>query len=249
MKSRVNFSCATGVFVTGTDTEIGKTVVAGAIAKCLSLEGRRVGVFKPIATGCRRSREGLVSEDAEFLAHCSNCENPLDQINPERYLEPLAPIVASERANQEIDWENVQLGYENIVKSNDVVVVEGIGGVMVPICQDYLVLNLMRDMALPVIVVASSRLGMINHTLLTINICRNNNLSVIGVVINNYNTDKATVAEETNPRIIAEVGNVRVLTVMPYDTSTCVEKGVLGSGVLGAARLCNWADHLGLSEI
>ena len=246
MENRVNFTRAKGVFVTGTDTGIGKTVVAGAIAHCLSLEGRRVGVFKPIATGCRRSREGLVSEDAEFLAHYSNCDNPLEQINPERYLEPLAPVVAAERANREIDWRNVQLGYENIVKANDVVVVEGIGGLMVPIRQDYLVLDLMQDMALPVIVVASSRLGMINHTLLTINTCRNNNLSVIGVVINNYNTDQATIAEETNPRIIAEVGNIRILTVIPYDKSTCVEKGVLGSQVLGAARLCNWADHLGV---
>ena len=246
MKKQVKFARAKGVFITGTDTGIGKTVVAGALAHCLFLEGRRVGVFKPIATGCRRSREGLVSEDAEFLAHCSNCENPLEQINPERYWEPLAPIVAAERAHREINWQNIQLGYENIVKTNDVVVVEGIGGVMVPICQDYLVVDLMRDMALPVIVVASSRLGTINHTLLTISTCRNNNLSVIGVVINNYVTDRATIAEEMNPRIIAEVGDIRVLTIIPYDKSTCVEKGVLGSQVMGAARLCDWADHLGI---
>jgi len=244
MTNRVKFTRANGVFITGTDTGIGKTVVAGAIAHCLAETGRRIGVFKPIATGCRRTREGLVSEDAEFLAHCSNCDNPLEQINPERYSEPLAPIVAAERAHREIDWENVQLGYQNIVKTNDLVVVEGIGGVMVPISQNYLVLDLMQEMALPVIVVTSSRLGMINHTLLTINMCRNNNLSVIGVVINNYDTEHATWAEETNPRIIAEVGAVSVLAVIPYDKSTCVEKGVLGSQVLGAARLCNWADHI-----
>ena len=113
-----------------------------------------------------------------------------------------------------------------------------------PISQDYLVLDLMQDMALPVIIVASSRLGTINHTLLTVSACRNNNLYVVGVVINNYKTDQATIAEETNPRIIAETGHVSVLTVIPYDKSTCVEKGVLGPQVLGAARLFNWADHV-----
>ena len=244
MAVRFKFKQASGLFVTGTDTGVGKTVVAGAISHCLNSAGRRVGVFKPIATGCRWMREGLVSGDAEFLAHCSNCPNPLEQINPSRYLEPLAPLGASERADREVDWEQVQLGYENVIANSEVVVVEGIGGVMVPILPDYLVLDLMVDMSLPVVVVAHSRLGTINHTLLTIKACRDRKLRILGVVINNYRTEEASLAEETNPRVIAEVGHVKVLTVIPYEKGTCVEKGQLGSQVLTAAALVNWADQL-----
>jgi dethiobiotin synthetase len=243
MIERPKFKKAVGFFVTGTDTGVGKTVVSAAIAKCLLGAGRRVGVFKPIATGCRRTREGLVSEDAEFLAHCSNSPNSLEQINPARYLEPLAPWVAAERADRAVDWQEVQLGYENVIAESDIVVVEGVGGVMVPIMRDYLVLDLMVDMALPVIVVASSRLGTINHTLLTVEACRGRKLKVAGVVVNNYRTDEASLAEETNPRVISEVGGVGVLTVIPYDISTCVGKGQLGSQVLSAAGLVNWADQ------
>ena len=241
MLERPSFKKAVGFFVTGTDTGVGKTVVAGAIARCLLAAGRRVGVFKPLATGCRRTREGLVSEDTEFLAHCSNSLNPLEQINPVRYMAPLAPLVAAERAQRAVDWQQVQLGYENVTADNDLVVVEGIGGVMVPITKDYQVLDLMEDMALPVVVVASSRLGTINHTLLTIKACRDRKLKITGVVLNNYNADEASLAEETNPRVIAEVGEVAVLTVIPYDKSTCVSKGQLGSQVRSAAALVDWA--------
>src|SRR5436309_1284266 len=87
-----------GLFITGTDTGVGKTVVAGAIADWFRRRHRRVGVWKPVATGCVRRREGLVSEDAEFLAHCADAAFPLDMICPQRYAEPLAPAVAAERA-------------------------------------------------------------------------------------------------------------------------------------------------------
>src|SRR6478672_4834131 len=97
-----------GLFVTGTDTGVGKTVVAGAIADWFRRRHRRVGVLKPVATGCVHRREGLVSEDAEFLAHCADARLPLDVICPQRYVEPLAPAVAAERAKQPMDWDAVQ---------------------------------------------------------------------------------------------------------------------------------------------
>ena len=90
-----------GLFITGTDTDVGKTVVAGAIAAWFRKQGSRVAVLKPIATGCERRREGLVSTDAEFLAHCADSPHPLDVVCPQRFAEPLAPSVAAERARIE----------------------------------------------------------------------------------------------------------------------------------------------------
>src|SRR5579864_984896 len=92
-----------GLFVTGTDTGVGKTVVAGAIAQWFARRGAAVAVCKPMATGCVRRREGLVSEDAEFLASAADSRHPLDLICPQRYAEPLAPAVAAERAGQPVD--------------------------------------------------------------------------------------------------------------------------------------------------
>ena len=245
MGSKLTFERGRGLFVTGTNTGVGKTVVAGAIAKCLADGGQQVGVFKPIATGCKRRREGLVSGDAEFLAHCSDSLCPLEQINPIRYQEPLAPSVAAERAEDPIDWDALQLAYRNVVESSDLVVVEGIGGVMVPISNDYMVLDLMADMQLPVVIVASAELGTINHTLLTLKVCRERGLTVAGVVINSYQADGASVAEETNPRVIAEIAKVTILTVIPWDKNTCLEKGQLGSDARAAAGQVNWAGLCG----
>src|SRR5688572_9754119 len=97
-----------GLFVTATDTEVGKTVIAGAIANWFLRQGANVGVLKPVATGCVVRREGLVSEDAEFLASCADARFPLDLVCPQRYREPLAPAVAADRAQQPLDWETVQ---------------------------------------------------------------------------------------------------------------------------------------------
>src|SRR3954471_2351675 len=122
-----------GLFITGTDTGVGKTLVAGAIADWFRRRHQCVGVLKPVATGCVHRREGLVSEDAEFLAHCADSRFPLDVICPQRYSEPLAPAVAAERATQPLDWDAVQRSIRMIERGSDVLIVEGVGGAMVPL--------------------------------------------------------------------------------------------------------------------
>src|SRR5438477_5591766 len=120
------------LFVTGTDTNVGKTLVAGAIAQHLRLTGLRVAVCKPVATGCIHRREGLVSEDAEFLAHCADARHPLDLICPQRFAEPLAPAIAAERAGVSLDWTEIQRSLTQMSRSSDVMIVEGVGGIRVP---------------------------------------------------------------------------------------------------------------------
>jgi len=242
MPSRFKFEQTKGLFITGTDTGVGKTLLAGAIVERLRTQGRSVGVFKPIATGCRREREGFVSDDAEFLAQCAESEGPLSEINPVRYQEPLAPWVATERSGCEINWEDMQRAYADLAQTHQGMIVEGIGGVMVPLMRDYFVLDLMVDMNLPVIIVARSTLGTLNHTLLTVNQCRQRGLSIRGIVINGYRAETADIAQETNTRVLAELSGAPVLTVMPYEKSTCVERGLLGEEVSAAVGLVRWGD-------
>jgi dethiobiotin synthetase len=227
-----------GLFVTGTDTEVGKTLVAGAIADWFRRRGRHVGVLKPIATGCARRREGLVSEDAEFLAHCAEARFPLDVICPQRYVEPLAPAVAAERAAQPVDWEAVQRSLRIIEGASDAIIVEGVGGAMVPLDAKHTVLDLARWLALPAVVVARAGLGTINHTLLTVGAFRAAGVEVAGVVVNRYPADGASIAEESNPRVIERWGKVRVLCIVPNEPLTPDAK--LPRGVVAAVETVDW---------
>ena len=227
-----------GLFVTGTDTGVGKTVVAGGIADWFRRQGTRVAVLKPIATGCEWRREGLVSADAEFLAHCADSPHPLDLISPQRYAEPLAPAVAAERAGQPVDWGAVQRSLDLMTRDSDVIIVEGVGGVMVPLDDRYTVLDMARWLGLPSVVVAKPGLGTINHTLLTVEALRPAG-RVAGVVINRYPAENASVAEETNPRVIGRWGRVPVLCVVPEEP---LPDGVtdLPSGIRAALEPVDW---------
>ena len=227
-----------GLFVTGTDTGVGKTVVAGAIAAWFRRQGSRVAVLKPIATGCERRREGLVSADAEFLAQCAASPHPLDLICPQRYAEPLAPSVAAERSGQPVDWGAVQRSLDLMTRDSDVIIVEGVGGVMVPLDERHTVLDLVRWLGLPSVVVARAGLGTINHTLLTVEALRPV-AQVAGVVVNRYPAENATVAEETNPRVIARWGRVPVLCIVPDEPRP---DGVsdLPAGIVAAVEPVDW---------
>lgn len=227
-----------GLFVTGTDTGVGKTLVAGAIAGWFRRRGRRAGVLKPVATGCERRREGLVSADAEFLAHCAEARFPLDVVCPQRYAEPLAPAVAAERAGQPVDWEAMQRSSTMIEGGSDVLIVEGVGGAMVPLDARHTVLDLARWLALPAVVVARASLGTINHTLLTVNALRDAGVRVAGVVVNRYPADGASVAEESNPRAIEKWGKVPILCILPDEPLPADAK--LPKGVVAAVEAVDW---------
>jgi dethiobiotin synthetase len=204
-----------GLFVTATDTDVGKTVVAGAVAQWFLRRGRRVGVCKPIATGCVKRREGLVSEDAEFLASCADARFPLDVISPVRYREPLAPLVAADRAKEPVDWEAVGRSLRMIQQGSDVMIVEGVGGVMVPLDAKHTVLDLAKWLGLPAVVVARAALGTINHTLLSVEALRRAGVVVAGVVVNRYPPDQASIAQETAARYIEKFAKAPVLSIVP----------------------------------
>jgi dethiobiotin synthetase len=190
-----------------------------------------------VATGCPNRREGLVSEDAEFLAACADATHPLDVICPNRYAEPLAPNLAADRARQPVDWDAVARSLAAISADSDVLIVEGAGGIMVPIDNKATMLDLARALALPAVVVARPGLGTINHTVLTIDALRNAGVAVAGVVVNRYPADGAGVAEEANPRQIERWAKVPVLSIVPDEPVT---GATLPPGVVAAVGQVDW---------
>lgn len=231
-----------GLFITATDTEVGKTVVTCAIAAVLKQRGARVGVCKPIASGCRRDREGLVSEDAEALAHFSDCPLPLDVINPVRYRAALAPCEAAERESQPVDDEAIAFALRRLDEQADVMLIEGIGGVMVPLDEKRSVIDLAKAIDYPVVVVTRGCLGTLNHTALTCEAIRHAGLRLAGLVINRYHTDTNDLAEATNPRWLARQNRTSILATIPEADHVAAPKAQLPAGVIEAAGMSNWLD-------
>jgi dethiobiotin synthetase len=237
------------LLITGTDTGIGKTIVAASIAQILREQDYRVAVLKPAGSGCVHRREGLVSEDAELLAHCANSRHPLDLICPQRYAEPLAPAIAAERAKQPLDWEAINRSIKIMSRDSDVMIVEGIGGLLVPMDERRTFLDAAAEMKSPTVVVARPALGTINHTLLTLGGLRSREILVAGVVINRYPTDTPGLAEETNPRAIEKWGKVPILAIVP---NTPIPKAVsphpIPAAILDSLRLVDWPRLAGLRD-
>ncbi len=249
-----------GLFVTGTDTGVGKTMIACAIASALRQENQdmRVGVCKPLATGCRRTREGLVSEDAEALAHFSDCRHPLHVINPIRYALAVAPAVAAEVTGEPTDREAISRSMALLDETSDVVLVEGVGGIMVPIhcgTQPLTVLDLAVALGYPVVIVCRAGLGTLNHTAMTVRMLRDAGCEIIGLVVNGYVADSSTTLDRgedvsmvTNRRWLEKMNGLPILATVPACTMETVLPCAAAQdspAILEAVALTYWSDVLG----
>jgi dethiobiotin synthetase len=213
-----------GLFITGTDTGVGKTVIAGAIAAYLREQGKDVGVMKPAETGCRKmtstqakkyaggSAKCVGSElypvDAAFLKEASGSADPLDLICPYRFAEPLAPAVAAKRAGVKIKTALIRENLKVIAARHDFVIVEGAGGLMVPLYGKYLYLDLAAELDMRLVIVGRAGLGTINHTLLTLHAARSRGLKISGIILNN-NSKSGGIAEDTNLGAIKSLSGIK----------------------------------------
>ena len=220
-----------GLFITGTDTEIGKTVITGGLAGALWSRGVNVGVMKPAASGCTIRRDGrLLSEDALFAMKAAGIsESKYDIVNPYRLEQPLAPRLAAELSGVSISMERIYACYSQLVSLYDFMLVEGAGGITTPLTNKHLVADLIGLLELPLVIVARPNLGTINHTLLTVEYARQRGFSVAGVIINGYQPEHAGIAEKTNPRLIEELADVPVLGVVPMADGMDVYQQQLGN--------------------
>ena len=199
-----------GVFVTGTGTEVGKTVVAAAIARTLAGEGRRVAAFKPAVTGLDEE----VETDHALLRRASGSGQRDEEIAPYRYGPPASPHLAAAMAGEEIDPERLRQTARAAAENADDLVCEGVGGLMVPLSPGYLVRDLAADLGHPLVVVASPGLGTINHTLLTVEAARAAGLEVLAVVLTPW-PDEPSGIERSNRETIASLAGIEVL-VLPW---------------------------------
>lgn len=176
-----------GFFITATDTNVGKTYVACAVARGMREAGLKVGVMKPVETGCISDDSmprGLRPSDALRLKEASQSEASIELINPYCYSPPLAPNIAAHEAGDSIKLSEIKNHFDDLAADSDIMIVEGAGGIMVPLNNNDKIIDLMVLLSLPIIIVAPSRLGSINHTLLTYNAAISAGLTVAGVVLN-----------------------------------------------------------------
>lgn len=205
---------AAGLFITGTDTGVGKTVVTGGLAAALRFRGIDAGVMKPIQTGAERAGDELHAPDAEYLTRTSGVDDPPELICPCVLEPPLAPLVAARIARQSIDLQRLSAAYRELTVRHPLVLVEGAGGITVPIGPGYGMSDLARAWELPVLVVARAGLGTLNHTCLTVEHARSKGLSVVGIVLNGA-SEEPDLAERTNPGVLEELTGIPVLSLLP----------------------------------
>ncbi len=199
-------------FVTGTGTAVGKTVVAAVIARSLAADGQNVAVFKPAVTGLSEPGEA----DHELLRRASGSAQSDEQIAPYRYDTPASPHLAAELAGDRIEPPRLLRAARRAEADADVLVCEGVGGLMVPLAPGYLVRDLARELALPLVVAAEPDLGTINHTLLTLEAARAAALDVALVVLTPWPQDPDPI-QSSNRRTLESLGGVPVAVLRLLD--------------------------------
>lgn len=203
------------IFVTGTDTGVGKTFFGCALLALLKSYAYDVGVMKPVETGCVEKDGRLFPEDAWRLKEASGCAESIEKICPYRLSEPLAPSIAAERGGVKIDVDHLLALCCEISEKYDITLIEGAGGLMVPIVPSFTFADFARVARLPIVVVAANKLGVINHLLLTLEYASGKGLQTLGYVMNRV-TEDWSLAAETNREALAGMTGVPCLGELPY---------------------------------
>lgn len=209
-----------GVFITGTDTGVGKTVIAGALVVRLKGLGVNVGVMKPIETGV--TADIAQTSDAVRLRRAAGVLDPLDRISPYRLPAPLAPLDAARRAAISIESGPILQAYRHLAAQHHCLVVEGIGGVMVPITAQWTVCDLIAQLCLPALIVGRAALGGINHALLTLHALRAREIPVLAIALNLTHSSRHTSAggeqERSTLDLLRSLSGVPVVSPVPYES-------------------------------
>jgi dethiobiotin synthetase len=190
--------------------------VAASVASALKRCGIDAGVMKPVETGCRVRAGRLGPRDTLRLMKTAGVRDPMSLVNPYRFHNPVAPFVAAGLENKKIEPVKIISAYQKLSKRHNFMVVEGAGGIMVPLSRTYLYLDLAQDIGLPVLIVARPGLGTINHTLLTIAVLRARKIPIAGIVINYTENKKIGLAEKTNPLAIENISGVKIVGIIPF---------------------------------
>ena len=184
-----------GYFIAGTDTGVGKTVIATARISYLVAAGQRVAAMKPVSAGCVRTNEGWLNDDVMQLRQAANVSLPLALVNPYAFEPAIAPHIAAQQSGVEIDLARIELAYREIASQADWVIVEGVGGFLVPLNDKQTAADMVQRLNLPVILVVGMRLGCLNHALLTVEAIQRRDISLAGWIANRVDPDMLSFEE------------------------------------------------------
>ncbi len=221
----------TGIFITGTDTGVGKTIVSAGLILALKARGLNVGYMKPIESGCPVLDGEVVAQDVRFIREICGIRDDIDLMCPYRLKAAAAPSIASRLEEVHVDIAYIVDQYFQLSLMHEIVVVEGVGGLMVPLNNSEVVTDLILQLGLEALVVARPTLGTINHSLLTVNLAKMMGIAISGVVINGFGREAIGLPERTAPDEIAHFGNVPILGILPWmkdlDYSACKANSLL----------------------
>ena len=173
------------LFITGTDTDVGKTYIAAGLAVAFRKMGIDVGVMKPFAAG-RAEKKGYKSEDIVILSRAAKACDPEKLVNPQFFKIPASPYTAWKTLKTKPKISTILSSFKKLTKLHDMILVEGMGGIMTPILKNYYITNLIKEMKIPTVIVTRSKIGTVNHTIMTVKMCEKYKIPVKGIIINNF---------------------------------------------------------------
>ena len=201
------------LFITATDTDIGKTYVCAGLAHSLKKLDIDVGIMKPFACGVKQ-KTGFSSNDLTILSKAAMVNDAEELLNPFFFPIPASPYTAAKNLGVKIDINYLMKCFRKLDKIHDVMLVEGIGGIMTPILKDYAIIDLIKDLEANTIIVTSSKIGTINHTIMTCNMCKNMKIPVKGLIINNFDSIGYPVSDLE--RDLSALTDLPVLCSLPH---------------------------------
>ena len=173
------------LFIAGTDTDVGKTYIAAGLAVAFRKMGIDVGVMKPFAAG-RAEKKGYKSEDIVILSRAAKACDPEKLVNPQFFKIPASPYTAWKTLKTKPKISIILSSFKKLTKLHDMILVEGMGGIMTPILKNYYITNLIKEMKIPTVIVTRSKIGTVNHTIMTVKMCEKYKIPVKGIIINNF---------------------------------------------------------------
>ena len=201
------------IFITGTDTDVGKTYITAGLAVSLRNMGIDVGVMKPFAAGIAQ-KKGFKSEDVEILSTAAQVSDPENLVSPQFFPIPASPYTAWKNLKIKPKIPTILSSFKKLLKLHEMILVEGMGGVMTPILKDYYVANLIKDMKIPAVIVTRSKIGTVNHTIMTVRMCEKYKIPIKGIIINDFDSDGYKIKELT--RDLKNLLGVPILGSIPF---------------------------------
>ena len=201
------------LFITGTDTDVGKTSITSGLAITFRKMGINVGIMKPFAAGVAQ-KKGFKSEDIVILSRAAQTSDPETLVNPQFFPISASPYTAWKKLKIKPKIPLILSSFKKLSQSHEMILVEGMGGILTPILKNYYVTNLIKDMKIPTIIVTRSKIGTVNHTLMTVKMCEKYKIPIKGIIINNFDDDGYPINQLKSD--LENLTGIKVLGSIPF---------------------------------